>query len=92
MKFLLVCMLTVTSLHAFADHHKDKDWKKKWDFMSFEDAKKHKTQMLAEKKAGIEKTQACVDKTTDKKGIEACMDEMHQAMKMKKEEMMKKKK
>lgn len=91
MKFLLVCMLTLGSFSALASHHKDKEWKKKWDAMSFEDAKMHKSQMLTDKKSGIEKAQSCVDKTTDKKGIETCMNEMHSAMKMKKEEMKKKK-
>lgn len=88
MKFLLLAALTFSSVSTFADHHQNKEeWKKKWDAMSFEDAKKYKTDMLAQKKAMIEEAQGCVDKTTDKKGIEACMDKMYQSkknMKMKK--------
>lgn len=90
MKFLLMLTLTLGSMNALAKHHKDdKEWKKKWDAMSFEDAKKHKTEMLSAKRAGIEKAQDCVAKTTDKKGIEACMDDMHNKMKEKKKEMKK---
>ncbi len=80
MKLLLIASLTLASLSAFAGHHEGKnkeEWKKKWDAMSFEDAKKMKSEMLTEKKSMIEEAQGCVDKSKDKKGIEACMDKMH---------------
>lgn len=78
MKFLLLVSLSLASLSAFSSQHESKqEMKKKWDAMSFEDAKKMKTEMLTEKKGMIEEAQGCVDKTTDKKGIEACMKKMH---------------
>ena len=88
---LLAASLALVSISSMANHHKDKDWKKKWDSMSFEDAKKYKTEKLAMKKATIEEAQTCVDKTTDKKGIESCMDKMHDEKKHMHQDMMKKK-
>lgn len=77
MKFLLVATLTVFSASSWShnhDKHGEKD--KQWEKMSFEDAKKMKTEMLAQKKALIEATQTCVDGAKDKETIKACMKSM----------------
>lgn len=81
MKFLLAATLTLASISSMAMKHEGNgEWKKKWDSMAFEEAKKYKTDMLAQNKFMIEDTQACVDKTTDKKGIESCYEKMHEKM------------
>jgi hypothetical protein len=79
MKILVLTSIMLVSLSSEANHHhkKDPEMQKKWDAMSFEDAKKYKTDKLAQKKSMIEEAQSCVNKTTDKKGIEACMDKMY---------------
>lgn len=85
MKLLLIASLTLMSLSSMAMHHENKEeMKKKWDAMSFEDAKKYKTEMLAHKKMMIEEAQGCVDKSTDKKAIEKCFEKMHSGMDHKK--------
>lgn len=81
MKFLIAASLLSLSLGAFADrHHKDmkKDWEKKWDSMSFEDAKKMKTEMLDKKAAMVDEARKCVNEAKDKDGIKSCIKTMHE--------------
>jgi len=80
MKFLLLAALTLSSVSVFADHHEMKEeMKKKWDSMSFEDAKKMSNEMLAKKKAMLDEVQSCVDKAKDKDALKECKEEAREA-------------
>lgn len=91
MKFLTVAALTLFSLSSFANHHKDhKKMEEKFDKMSFEDAKKWKTEKLDKKAAWVEEGRACVNAAKDKEALKGCMKEMHEEKKEMKEKMKKK--
>jgi hypothetical protein len=57
-------------------HHKDhknkEEMKAKWDSMSFEDAKKMKTEKLTERKSRLDAELSCVSAASDKAGLKAC--------------------
>lgn len=78
MKFLITTSILALSLSVFADHHKgNKDeWRKKWDAMSFEDAKKMDQNMISKKTSMMNEMSACVDKATTKAMLERCHDKM----------------
>jgi hypothetical protein len=59
MKFLVLSSLLLLSFSSFSMHQKDhkknkEEMKAKWDSMSFEDAKKMKTEKLTERKAHLD--------------------------------------
>ena len=83
MKFILAFALTLSSLSAFSHSHgeKDKDWEKKWNAMSFEDAKKMKMEKIATKREALGEQEKCVSAATDKDGLKACKKEWRKDMK-----------
>lgn len=92
MKYLLIATLALGSLSAFANKMKheemQKEMQKKMDSMSFEEAKKWKSDMLTQKKSMIDEEQSCINSSKDKAGLKKCSDDMHAKM----EQMMEKKK
>lgn len=90
MKYLLLVALSVFSLNSFANEKDHKDWEKKIDSMSFEDAKKMKKEMLDKKGEMIEKQKKCIDDAKDKAAIKECSREMWEEKKEMKHDMKKK--
>lgn len=84
MKFLTALILCF-SLNAFADHHEDME--KKWDAMSFEDAKKMKLEKIDMKMKMMEETRKCVNDAKDKDGLRSCWKEMKEEKKEMKDKM-----
>lgn len=77
MKYLLITALSIFSVTGLAHEHKDhKDWEKKWDKMSFEEAKAMKTEKLKNKSTLIQEAQSCVDAAKDKEALKTCMKNM----------------
>lgn len=77
-------MLSLMSLPVFSWANMDKhheEMEKKFDSMSFEDAKKMKTEMLEKKATMIESERKCVSDAKDKPALKACMKKMHEEMK-----------
>lgn len=95
MKFLLVATLTLFSIHSFADHH-DKMGKmhekmnKKWESMSFEDAKKHMSEKLDTKMKMNQEAKTCVDNSKNKEELKKCKEDMKSKMNEMHEEHMEK--
>lgn len=93
MKTFVAMTLCLFSLGSWAHMHEDMD--KMMDKMSFEDAKKMKTEMLDKKSAMIEEAKRCVNDSKDKEALKMCMKKMHEQMEgmhhHMKEKMMKKK-
>ncbi len=92
MKSTLAAVLFLLSLGAMANHHEDmdqkhKEWEKKFDSMSFEDAKKMKLEMMDKKSAMMEENRKCINDAKDKPALKACMKEGHEKMKEMKHEM-----
>ncbi len=82
MKYLLLLSLTLMPLTTFAkSKDKYKDFDKKMEKMTFEDAKKYKLEALDKKSTMIEDEKKCINDTKDKTGISKCIKDMKQAQK-----------
>ena len=79
MKFILITTLALSSLTVWSHNHEEMD--KKMASMSFEDAKKMKTEMIAHKRAALDEHEKCITAATDKPGLKACKKEWHDDMK-----------
>lgn len=79
MKFLLIASLSLFSIVSMANKEhmqKHEERMKKWDNMSFEDAKKMDKKMITEKRSMIDEMQACVDKAANKMALKDCHKQM----------------
>ncbi len=89
MKYLLLFSLTLLPLTSFSkgkDEHKE--FEKKMEKMTFEEAKKAKLDMLDKKSSMIDDERKCIKDTKDKTEITKCMNVMKEARKSMKEEKM----
>jgi hypothetical protein len=80
MKVLVISSLLLLSFNSFSMHNKDHkkehaEMKAKWESMSFEDAKKMKTEKLTQRKVDLEAELVCVNAAADKEGLKACRKE-----------------
>jgi hypothetical protein len=81
MKYILIATLALASLSSFANmEKKHEEMMKKMDSMSFEDAKKWKSDMLMKKQSMIQEEQSCVNSSKDKAGLKKCSEDMHAKM------------
>lgn len=87
MKYVLLFGLSILSINSFANDKDRKDWDKKMDSMSFEDARKMKKDMLDKKGEMIETQKKCIDEAKDKAAIKACSKEMWEEKKEMKHDM-----
>lgn len=82
MKYLLLLSLTLMPLTSFAkSKDKYRDYEKKMEKMTFEEARKDKLEMLEKKSTMIENERKCINDSKDKTGISKCIEEMKQAQK-----------
>lgn len=89
MKYVLLAALSLLSINSYANEKDNKEWEKKIDSMSFEDAKKMKKDMLDKKEEMIQKQKKCIDDAKDKAAIKACSREMWEEKKEMKHDMKK---
>lgn len=89
MKFVMM-LLVCFSVNAFADHHED--MKKKWDSMSFEDAKKMSMERVDKMQAALDEHKACINEAKDKDALKTCKQKAMEKRKEWKEKMKEKKK
>lgn len=85
MKYLLITSLCLFNMSAFSNEKKmHRDWDKKVDKMSFEDAQKMKLEMLDKKSSLVDDEKKCVKDAKDKAELKKCMKEgyeKHESMK-----------
>ena len=81
MKYLLLFSLTLLPLTSFSKE-KDyyKDFEKKMEKMSYEEAKKEKLDKIEMKMKLFEDEKKCINDTIDKEGIKKCMKEAKKEM------------
>ena len=84
MKFVMMFLLCF-SLNSFADNHEE--WQKKWDSMSFEDAKKMSLEKIQKMETALDEHKACVNAAKDKDGLKACKEQAKAKRKEWKEKM-----
>ncbi|MGZ3788159.1 MAG: hypothetical protein ACXVLQ_06525 [Bacteriovorax sp.] len=91
MKYLLLLSLTIMPLTTFSkgkERDEHKEFEKKMEKMTFEEAKKTKLDMLDRKSSMIDDERKCIKDTKDKSEISKCMKVMKEAKQSMKEEKM----
>lgn len=84
MKLITVLMICF-SLNASASHHEE--MQKKWDSMSYEDAKKMSLEKIEKMQAALDEHKSCVNAAKDKEGLKACREKAKAKRKEWKEKM-----